>query len=275
MLELFITNSMTDIKRDLTDDKQNDLEENSQNDSDKSLIDWMVESSDTGASTTPTNTPRPSRMHYFTTFLAYFSLGVSLLSLGLNLLPLLYPQMVPHLMSLYKSYMNPPPKDIYLEFRPPLTFSGNDPVTAKVCAFSLPHSNSSEEPETLGDMDPIHVADMMVANAFWKCPEDLAHYMFSPRFRIHLKLHLTRRRSPSGRCWENGNCLHLKSALYQPFKHLQDEVPGVQCVAARDSLGNEVSFVWGTDWSFDEEKSRVANTECVYDEEKADECWTV
>lgn len=268
MLDLFITNNMTDIKRDLTDDKQNDLEENSQNDSDKSLIDWMVESSDTGASTTPINTPRPSRMQYF-------SLGVSLLSLGVSLLLLLYPQMMPHLMSLYNSYMNPPPKDIYLEFRPPLTFSGNDSVTAKVCAFSLPHSDPSSEPKTLGDMDPIHVADMMVANAFWQCPEDLAHYMFSPGFRIYLKLHVIRRKSPSGMCNKDENCPHLKSALYQPFKHLQDEVPGVQCVAARDSLGNEMSFVWGTDWSFDEEESRVANTECVYDEEKADECWTV
>lgn len=259
---------MTDIKRDLTDDKQIDLEENSQNDSDKSLLDWMVEASDTGASTTPTNTPRLSRIHHFTIFLAF-------LSLGLNLLPLLYPQMLPHLMSLYNSYMKPPPKDIYLEFRPPLTFSGNDSVTAKVCAFSLPHSDPSKEPETLGDMDPIHVTDMMVANAFWKCPEDLAHYTFSPGFRHHLKVHVTRRKLPSDSCGENGNCLHLKSALYQPFKHLQDEIPGVQCVAARDSLGNEMSFVWGTDWSFDEEESRVANTECVYDEERADECWTV
>lgn len=204
----------------------------------------------------------------------YILLSLIFFVLGFSLVPLVSIAQ-PHLKSLFNSYINPSsPKGRYDDFRPAQTYTGVEPINAKVCVFSLPNRGDIERP---GDEnDCLDLADVIVASAFWIPPEDLSHHTFSYRREespIFLRLHVTHKKYAPCTCDQNGHCPHLKTALYEPFKHMQDEVPGVQCIAAKDSLGNEMSFVWGSDWTFDND--RVREAKCVYDEKTADQCWAV
>ncbi|KAG5360686.1 hypothetical protein CJU89_3766 [Yarrowia sp. B02] len=149
------------------------------------------------------------------------------------------------------------------DFRPAPTYTGDEYTTARVCVRTVPAS------ESVAVHGRLSIADCVVELAYnMRCGSQVflkkvkKEGWTKEKLRFLGKVHVTEARFKVN-C---RNCHHLITAAYQAFVHL-DELPGVQCVAAQDSRGNTLSFVWGTDMAWcDDEDCPVALESCVYGE---------
>lgn len=120
----------------------------------------------------------------------------------------------------------------------PVKYSGTQNIIATVCV-------DAEQVAGKGQINSTkHLVSDLVIRQAWGSHNEVSNMFQAEPFVIYYA-NVTEHECGWGK--KGYRYEHLKEALFQKFDELHVTIPQVQCVSAKDSLGNMVTFVWGTD----------------------------
>lgn len=146
----------------------------------------------------------------------------------------------------------------YKNFIRPTVYKGADHVTAIACVDHVTPSSSCNYNK--------YEISQFVLHTIFRTREDESRLNM-----LMMKAHKTVVRliiKEASGCVTPNSCPHLLAALFDSFESFNGGLPDAQCMSARDTSGNGLSFVWGTNFE------QVEDTECGLDV-VGEQCYSV